>query len=287
MATDARVEALLAAFEQALGELSLSTVRGASRWWEQVDKGGDLVGRFADSLVAPWDEGAVLGVAFYRLLRALETGRTIESPVRFHAKGGPPTYGVLADEFYRASGVRVDVGALKDVRVGVDRIGAVDPLSFRTADIEKAKALFRARLASSDVEAMPGHVSGIAQQAAAGGARTMVEGLGEKDPDRRAWIRVSGSGRPCAFCAMLLSRGAVYTSKDAAPRHDKEHGNGTRGYHPNCHCYSLPLFAGATPHGSRFALNREMEDLWRNDFAGKGFNGKSGWRSYFYRKFKR
>lgn len=79
MPADRRVEVLLKAFEASLGRLSLGTVQDVSRWWEQVDKGGDVAARFGEVLVEPWDRGAVLGVAFYRLLRALQTGRTVPS----------------------------------------------------------------------------------------------------------------------------------------------------------------------------------------------------------------
>ena len=77
MAADPRVEVLLRAFEASLGRLSLVTVQDVSAWWEQVDKGGDVAARFGEVLVEPWDRGAVLGVAFYRLVRALQTGRTV------------------------------------------------------------------------------------------------------------------------------------------------------------------------------------------------------------------
>lgn len=286
MPSDPRVEVLLRAFEASLGRLSLGTVQDVSAWWEQVDKGGDVAARFGELLVEPWDRGAVLGVAFYRLLRALQTGRTVPSPVRGHAQGGVVTLGELVREFNEAAGLNaLSASSLAGVRVQVDKQVTPDLAALRDVDVRAAQALLRARLDAGEVSS--GVVAGVGQQAAAGGARSVVRDMGDRDPARQAWIRVSGTGTPCAFCAMLLSRGAVYSGKHEALRHDVAHPNGTHGYHPNCHCYALPLFAGASIEGSRFAVNREMRDLWYNDFGGKGLGGKSGWRSYYYRKFKR
>lgn len=288
MPANPRVEVLLRAFEKALGQLSLGTVQDVSAWWEQVDKGGDVAARFGEMLVEPWDRGAVLGVAFYRLLRALQTGRTVPSPIRGHAQGGEVTLGDLVREFNEAAGVKaLAATSLEGVRVAVDKQPMSNLSALRDVDVKAAQDLLRARLAAGEVSS--GVVAGVGQQAAAGGVRSVVRDMGDRDPARQAWIRVSGTGTPCAFCAMLLSRGAVYSGKHEALRHDIAHPNGTHGYHPNCHCYALPLFAGSTIEGSRFAVNREMQNLWYHDFKGKGFNGKAGagWRSYYYRKFKR
>ena len=286
MPANPRVEVLLKAFEASLGRLSLGTVQDVSRWWERVDKAGDVAARFGELLVEPWDRGAALGVAFYRLLRALQTGRTVPSPIRGHAQGGEVSLGELVREFNEAAGMNaLSASSLAGVRVQVDRQATPDLRVLRDADVRAAQALLRARLEAGEVSA--GVVAGVGQQAAAGGVRSVVRDMGDRDPARQAWIRVSGTGTPCAFCAMLLSRGAVYSGKHEALRHDVAHANGTHGYHPNCHCYALPLFAGASIEGSRFAVNREMEDLWKHDFKGKGLKGKSGWRSYYYRKFKR
>lgn len=286
MPANPRVEVLLKAFEASLGRLSLGTVQDVSRWWEQVDKGGDVAARFGELLVEPWDRGAALGVAFYRLLRALQTGRTVPSPIRGHAQGGEVSLGDLVREFNEATGLNaLSASSLAGVRVQVDRQATPDLHVLRDADVRAAQALLRARLEAGEVSS--GVVAGVGQQAAAGGVRSVVRDMGDRDPARQAWIRVSGTGTPCAFCAMLLSRGAKYTGKHEALRHDIEHADGTHGYHPNCHCYALPLFAGSSIEGSRFAVNREMENLWKHDFKGKGLGGKSGWRSYYYRKFGR
>ena len=52
---------------------------------------------------------------------------------------------------------------------------------------------------------------------------------------RKAWRRVT-DGNPCAFCAMLASRGPVYTETTVTTRHD-----GMR-YHKGCGCTAEPWY---------------------------------------------
>lgn len=77
--------------------------------------------------------------------------------------------------------------------------------------------------------------------------------------DRQAlgWARAT-SGSPCAFCAMLASRGPVYsaTSGDFKP-------------HGACHCTAEPVYRGDAewPAGAR-----EFQALWSS--STRGFSGK-------------
>lgn len=64
-------------------------------------------------------------------------------------------------------------------------------------------------------------------------ARDTIAGSAERDPAKARWARVP-SGRGCAFCLMLASRGAVYGSKSAA--------GGMRDYHDHCHCQPVPVW---------------------------------------------
>lgn len=62
-----------------------------------------------------------------------------------------------------------------------------------------------------------------------------------RDPRARGWMRV-GSGE-CGFCAMLVSRGAVYTKSSVS-----------FASHDNCHCSAAPAWS---PHQTR-----EVSDLF-------------------------
>lgn len=64
------------------------------------------------------------------------------------------------------------------------------------------------------------------------GRQTTLDAV-QADRQARAWAREARSNC-CAFCAMLASRGAVYTSAHAAGENNS--------YHDNCHCQVVPVF---------------------------------------------
>ncbi len=61
---------------------------------------------------------------------------------------------------------------------------------------------------------------------------------GYHDKRRPRFARVPDSPKPCLFCIMLASRGAVYYSKESAG----EGLGGTNRYHNNCKCKIVPVF---------------------------------------------
>lgn len=77
--------------------------------------------------------------------------------------------------------------------------------------------------------------------------------------DRKAkgWAR---EARPdaCWFCAMLATRGAVYSSAWAAGRRTFE-GIDYNSYHRNCHCQVVPVFQRYEPP----AHVREWQNMWQ------------------------
>jgi len=89
--------------------------------------------------------------------------------------------------------------------------------------------------------------------------------LANEDGDARGWARVS-DGRPCHFCAMLLSRGPVYSSGTA---HFEAH--------DGCGCSAKPVFkndqTGGWDPGSRRlndlykASTAKYGGFWRTDYA--------------------
>src|SRR5690606_1703614 len=112
------------------------------------------------------------------------------------------------------------------------------------------------------------------------GARGDLWVTAEKDREVLAYARVSRTGTPCGWCAMLISRGPVYKTAGAATF--GLDGEGDR-YHDNCHCYAEPVFSlEQYEQDSRFDLNREYSRLWPR--VTSGLSGKaalSAWRKYF------
>lgn len=93
--------------------------------------------------------------------------------------------------------------------------------------------------------------------------RELVWNTGRKDRRRKAWIRVTGPD-PCAFCSMLASRGADYSSEKTAlysSEGDK--------YHPNCHCTAHAVYVDDPAYDVR---EKYFMDAWKNEIADKGYD---------------
>lgn len=110
-----------------------------------------------------------------------------------------------------------------------------------------------------------------ARKAALNGGRGSAFLYGSKDERVIAWARVSKSGDPCYFCAMLISRGAVYKSKRSAGFD----GSGDL-YHDECQCIAVPIYSKSQYETDpRFDQNRALSDLWQEGASLKE------WRRYF------
>ncbi|MEU9126590.1 hypothetical protein AB0D08_00480 [Kitasatospora sp. NPDC048540] len=115
-----------------------------------------------------------------------------------------------------------------------------------------------------------------AERVAMNGGRSTVWNHASKDRRAIGYVRLSRTGTPCGWCAMLISRGAVYRSEKSAIYADGDK------YHDNCHCYAMPIFSRQQFEGSAlFELNRLYSEDWPR--VTRGLSGKaavSAWRRY-------
>lgn len=87
------------------------------------------------------------------------------------------------------------------------------------------------------------------------GPRETVIRLSDKDRDAQGWARVS-DGSPCFFCAMLLSRGPVYSEESVRFK-----------AHNGCGCQPRPFFRGEADAGwSPDAL--KFRKIWDDESGG-------------------
>lgn len=86
-----------------------------------------------------------------------------------------------------------------------------------------------------------------------GGRDTLVLSSGE-DRQAQGWARVT-SGTPCAFCAMVASRGAAFAGADTAEFQAHDH----------CACMAEPAYEGSAPPGRA----SEFRELWDKHAAGE------------------
>lgn len=87
------------------------------------------------------------------------------------------------------------------------------------------------------------------KRAVLSGGRSTVLGIAARDTDAIGWARVS-DGKPCAFCAMLISRGPVYSRETVGFR-----------AHDNCGCVASPRFK-TSPDGGWTPQARALQQLW-------------------------
>ncbi|MBP2479108.1 hypothetical protein JOF53_007980 [Crossiella equi] len=79
--------------------------------------------------------------------------------------------------------------------------------------------------------------------------RAAIAAYLRSDPRALGYMRVT-DGSPCAFCALMAARGAVYLSKSSAL---SRKGNPEDGYHDDCGCEAEPVYtmSPALPAASR------------------------------------
>jgi hypothetical protein len=121
-----------------------------------------------------------------------------------------------------------------------------------------------------------------AERIALNGGRSTVWNHMQGDRRVLGYIRLSRTGTPCGWCAMLISRGPVYRSQKSA-----EFADGDK-YHDNCHCYAEPVFSREQyASSSAYELNRRYEELWPK--VTRGLSGKaavSAWRRFIRQEQK-
>lgn len=98
------------------------------------------------------------------------------------------------------------------------------------------------------------------------GRQTVVQAV-QRDPGAVGWYRAS-DGEPCAFCALMVSRGAVYKTRGTAGADASERfaGDGQFKFHDHCGCMALPVLRGDT-----FALSESAarwDDVYQTYAAG-------------------
>lgn len=150
---------------------------------------------------------------------------------------------------------------------------------------------------ADDVDALrdEAHRKAGSRQAAAAervvmdGARGTLFSLAEADVRALGYIRLSRTGTPCGWCAMLISRGPVYQSKLSAERTKVAlaYGDGDK-YHDNCHCYAEPIFGlDQYNNSSQYDLNRQYAEEWPR--ITRGYSGDAAlaiWRRHIRQQQK-
>ncbi|MFI2673894.1 hypothetical protein ACH5AU_30800 [Streptomyces albidoflavus] len=319
----AETDEVSAAFHEALTQIGAKTTVEALSLWARVPvearaaTAGGWLRRAITLVMSRRRQSRDLARAYYRLVRALQTGRTVADP--HHPEPEHVTLADLRREFAELAGTyrppaemppsdppmdgdsgssrsarpgepvdedddweRILVEELEGLREEEERVERQAEEELRLVLESLGTTNLDRRLAAGDADPDDAHRQAGAQQAAAASRVAMNGGRSSTwthmSRDRRAlgYVRLSRSGTPCGWCAMLISRGPVYKSKRSTLFNDGDK------YHDNCHCYAMPIWNRDQYQSSELtALSRQYEALWPE--VTKGHTGKAAvtvWRRF-------
>lgn len=214
-----------------------------------------------------------VAIAYYQLLRALITGATITGPGQVPSS---MTLGELRAQWERLTrtpygdrttpdGTRIGLEVLDDFndRHAARRAAALDQVERIIAGTAVDTANLRVDQAGPGTDLGELHVkagesvAAAADRIAKGGGRGAVWDSLKSDPRALGYARISSDPPPCYWCAILISQGRAYTSKQAA----QIGADGNR-YHDHCACIAVPLFSKAQFEGSEFDTSRTYRGVW-------------------------
>ncbi|MEU6056977.1 hypothetical protein [Streptomyces sp. NPDC047097] len=177
---------------------------------------------------------------------------------------------------------RIEREAEAEARTVLEALGPAN-LERKTSQLDEGRPAREVDQAREEAHRQAGaRQAAAAERLVNNGARSLVWHHAGRDRRVVGYIRLSRSGTPCGWCAMLISRGPVYRSRASA-----EYGDGDK-YHDNCHCTAEPIYSREQYGGSPlYDLNRRYEVLWPK--VTRGLTGKaavSAWRRHIRQEQK-
>lgn len=110
-------------------------------------------------------------------------------------------------------------------------------------------------------------VASHAERLTLNGGRHPEVNMGVIDSRAQGWARIHyphNDAVPCGFCAMLMSRGAIYKSKSSAGGVPSQLGE-FDSYHTGDHCRAIALYVGQDYEAEpAFETNRLLTKFWRS-----------------------
>lgn len=214
---------------------------------------------------------------------SVEAGREVQDDSAPEVEDDPDDDLILVEELpgLIEDETRIEREAEEEARVILDLLGPAN-LGRKTSAIDESKPATTVDKARDEAHQQAGaRQAAAAERIVNNGGRSTVWNHMEQDRRVIGYIRLSRTGTPCGWCAMLISRGPVYRSQKAA-----EYGDGDK-YHDNCHCYAEPVFTRAQYDSPAYELNRSYEELWPK--VTRGLSGKaavSAWRRFIRQQQK-
>jgi hypothetical protein len=232
----AKTAALIALYYQQ--RVDPMSVQSVNRWLELM----------VPRLISTSDSGADRAAVFFDAIRRLEMGVNA------------PTFKAEAAKGFIDSGVSKSLLAVgpydyANKVVQIERLD-VSPQQQR-ALLAEAKRVTAGKVASA-----------VVRHAQAGGRQTIHENS-QRDEVALGWVRVTRA-KPCAFCAMLASRGIHYRAFTEGAfdlSNARFTGEGDAKVHDECGCSLKPVYSKNDP---LVAQTQKFADMWTEWGAGGG-----------------
>lgn len=271
------LEAYMKGIERLSGEVTAEAVMA----WDHAKDKHVTAGRLLEQGNVVWKRGARLAMAYFRLRMALETGQTVPNVVVGEARSpSQVSLGELVAEFENVAGVPLDMGALalRKITVVALKRGVLSLRERQARDVRLIADQFEEFAAQSSPggeDVLRGKFAGFMQELSAAGYRQLVVDMVDRTDAFVGWCRVSRTGTPCAWCAMLISRGPVYKSKDTAMTERAKADDPDLG-HPHCQCAVVPASRNEweTNDSPQFVQARMFEDEWESGMGLKKWRAK-------------
>lgn len=137
-----------------------------------------------------------------------------------------------------------------------------------TGPVEFKKAISAGKSPTQAVDAAAVKMAGSTSYLTLEGGRQVMQDSIDRDSEATGWSRVTDNN-PCAWCAMLASRGPVYKSAGTAGRNQNKRfeGDGEFKYHDSCACQAWPSFSLEEPF---IGVAEKLYDDWRRETRGHG-----------------
>ncbi|MGW1040034.1 VG15 protein [Streptomyces sp. NPDC002547] len=191
---------------------------------------------------------------------------------------------ILVEEIadLREAEERIEREAEEEIRTVLEALGPKN-LEGKVDEIDTSKPASEVDQLRDEAHQQAGaRQAAAAERVAMNGGRSTIWNHMQRDRRVIGYIRLSRTGTPCGWCAMLISRGPVYRSQSSA-----EYADGDK-YHDNCHCYAEPVYSREQYASSpAYELNRRYEELWPK--VTRGLSGKaavSAWRRFIRQEQK-
>ena len=158
---------------------------------------------------------------------------------------------------------------VKELSSEADKSRDIDDALHRDAPIEEERDRIE-RKAEETAKIAGNKLAGQVMQATSDAADQLTAWA--MNTDRRIRLVARGtSSSPCAFCAMLASRGFAYNSVSSAMTSRTSSG-GFKRVHPNCQCYPIIRYVDVSELP---ALNQKFKDMWQEAASAGGDSMKN------------